>query len=201
MNLVLKNSKESVDVADDVFACEFNEALVHQVLSLTIRRGHTGTRAQKNRSAVRGGGRKPWRQKGTDRARAGTRSSPLWRSGGVIFPASPIKRKVKVNRKMYRGAMRCILSELLRQERLEIISELPSDSAKTKDLRQKLKDLGLENVLLVCHESSPNLELAARNLPNVNVAQPKHLNPNNLLAQERILFSLPALKQIEEGLA
>ena len=201
MNIVLKNSTETVEVADTVFACEFNEALVHQVLNLTIARGHTGTRAQKNRSAVRGGGKKPWRQKGTDRARAGTRSSPLWRSGGVIFPASPVKRRVKVNRKMFRGAMRCILSELIRQERLHVIAELPMASQKTKELQKALNELNLQDVLLIHHESSTNLERATKNLPQVQFAQPKQLNPNNLLTQDSILMSVSALKQIEEGLA
>ena len=201
MNIVLQGSEETVEVADTVFSCEFNQALVHQVLTTTIAKGHTGSKAQKNRSEVRGGGRKPWRQKGMDRARAGTRSSPIWRSGGVTFPASPVQRKIKVNRKMFRGAMRCILSELLRLERLRVIAELPQELTKTKDLRARLKELELLDVLLVNHESNVALERAAHNLPQVVVAQPPQLNPRNLLAQENVLISVPAMKQIEEALA
>ncbi|MCY4657345.1 MAG: 50S ribosomal protein L4 [Gammaproteobacteria bacterium] len=201
MNIVLRNSTESVEVSDAVFGCEFNEPLVHQVLNSTIAKGHTGTRAQKNRSAVRGGGRKPWRQKRMDRARAGTRRSPMWRGGGVIFPASPIKRNIKINRKMFRQAMRCILSELLREERLVVISDLGLESPKTKELKQKLQDLETQQVLLVDNEPSNNLQLAAKNLPHVAISLPHQLRPTNLLSQEQVLISLGALKQIEASLA
>ena len=201
MNLTLQNSDETVEVADAVFACEFNEALVHQVLNSTIAKGHTGTHAQKNRAAVRGGGKKPWRQKRMDRARAGSNRSPMWRGGGVIFPASPEQRQHKINRKMFRQAMRCILSELIRQERFTVIADLSIASAKTKELKQKLQELDLADVLLVNHESSKDLELAASNLPQVEVLQPHKLHPNNLFRQDKVLVSLDALKQIEEGLA
>ena len=165
MNLNLAAGTGTVEVADATFGKEFNEALVHQVVTAYLAGGRQGTRAQKNRSDVRGGGKKPWRQKGTGRARAGTIRSPLWRSGGVTFAARPQDYTQKVNRKMYRAAMRSILSELVRQERLVAIEEFSVEAPKTKQVAAKLKELNLEKVLIVTEEVDETLYLAARNLP------------------------------------
>jgi large subunit ribosomal protein L4 len=191
----------TVSVSDETFGKEFNEALVHQTVVTYMAGARQGTVQQKTRSDVRGGGRKPWRQKGTGRARAGTTRSPIWRSGGVTFAARPQDHSRKLNRKMYRGAMRCILSELLRQDRLIIVEEFAIDTHKTKDLASKLKEFALDNVLIVAEEVAENLYLAARNLHNVDVLDVAGVDPVSLIGFEKVMMTVPALKKIEEMLS
>ncbi len=190
----------TVTVSEVAFAKEFNEPLVHQVVTAFLAGARQGTKAQKNRADVRGGGRKPWRQKGTGRARAGTIRSPIWRSGGVTFAASPQNHEQKVNKKMYRGAMRCILSELIRQERLVVVDEFAVDVPKTKVLVGKLNELGLSDVLIVSDSVDQNLYLAARNIPKVDVRDPSGTDPVSLVGAEKVLITVNALKKIEEDL-
>ncbi|MFB9869380.1 50S ribosomal protein L4 [Vreelandella sulfidaeris] len=201
MNLNLAAGAGTVEVADATFGKEFNEALVHQVVTAYLAAGRQGTRAQKSRSDVRGGGKKPWRQKGTGRARAGTIRSPLWRSGGVTFAARPQDYTQKVNRKMYRAAMRSILSELVRQERLVAIEEFNVDAPKTKQVAAKLKELNLEKVLIVTEEIDEKLYLAARNLPHVDVVDVAAADPVSLVAFDKVLITVSALRKFEEKLA
>ncbi|MDR5907243.1 MULTISPECIES: 50S ribosomal protein L4 [Halomonadaceae] len=202
MNLNLAGaSAGTVEVSDATFGKEFNEALVHQVVTAYLAGGRQGSRAQKNRSDVRGGGKKPWRQKGTGRARAGTIRSPLWRSGGVTFAARPQDHSQKVNRKMYRAAMRSILSELVRQERLVAVEEITVDAPKTKQLVAKLGELGLEKVLIVTEEVDEKLYLAARNIPNVDVVDVAAADPVSLVAFDKVLVTVSALRKFEEKLA
>lgn len=201
MQLSLHGSTEHIEVNDGVFGSEYREALVHQALSTYIRRGHTGTSKQKNRSEVRGGGAKPWRQKGTGRARAGSNNSPIWQGGGVTFAARPVKRAVKLNRKMYRGAMRCLLSELVRQERLSAISELPAPEAKTQNLSRTLENLNLSSVLLVGADIDESLTKAASNLSHVEVLSVEQLNPVVLMKCDHVLFSVDGIRRCEETLA
>ncbi|MGS2744911.1 50S ribosomal protein L4 [Halomonas sp. LS-001] len=201
MNLNLAAGAGTVEVADATFGKEFNEALVHQVVTAYLASGRQGTRAQKNRSDVRGGGKKPWRQKGTGRARAGTIRSPLWRSGGVTFAARPQDHSQKVNRKMYRAAMRSILSELVRQERLVAVDEFVVDAPKTKQVAAKLKELELEKVLIVTEEIDEKLYLAARNLPHVDVIDVAAADPVSLVAFDKVLVTVSALRKFEEKLA
>ena len=201
MNLNLAAGTGTVEVADATFGKEFNEALVHQVVTAYLAGGRQGTRAQKNRSDVRGGGKKPWRQKGTGRARAGTIRSPLWRSGGVTFAARPQDHSQKVNRKMYRAAMRSILSELVRQERLVAIEEFSVEAPKTKQVAAKLKELNLEKVLIVTEDMDEKLYLAARNLPHVDVVDVAAADPVSLVAFDKVLVTVSALRKFEEKLA
>ena len=201
MNLNLAAGTGTVEVADATFGKEFNQALVHQVVTAYLAGGRQGTRAQKNRSDVRGGGKKPWRQKGTGRARAGTIRSPLWRSGGVTFAARPQDYTQKVNRKMYRAAMRSILSELVRQERLVAIEEFSVEAPKTKQVAAKLKELNLEKVLIVTEEVDETLYLAARNLPHVDVVDVAAADPVSLVAFDKVLVTVSALRKFEEKLA
>lgn len=201
MNLNLAAGAGTVEVADATFGKEFNEALVHQVVTAYLAAGRQGTRAQKSRSDVRGGGKKPWRQKGTGRARAGTIRSPLWRSGGVTFAARPQDYTQKVNRKMYRAAMRSILSELVRQERLVAIEEFVVDAPKTKQVAAKLKELNLEKVLIVTEDVDEKLYLAARNLPHVDVVDVAAADPVSLVAFDKVLITVSALRKFEEKLA
>ncbi len=191
----------TVDVADAVFNCEYKEGLVHQVLTAYMAKARSGSKAQKNRSAVSGGGAKPWRQKGTGRARAGTSRSPLWVGGGVTFAAQPRDYSQKVNKKVYRVAMASILSELQRQERLIIVDALTLPEAKTKALAGKLKVFDTNNVLLVTAEQDDNLSLAARNLPHTGVLTAQSINPLDLVAFEKIIMTHDALKKIEEKLS
>jgi large subunit ribosomal protein L4 len=191
----------TVSVSDETFTKEFNEALVHQTVVTYLAGARQGTVQQKTRSDVKGGGRKPWRQKGSGRARAGTTRSPIWRSGGVTFAARPQDHSRKLNRKMYRGAMRCILSELLRQDRLIVVEQFVLDSHKTKDLAVKLKEFALDNVLIVAEEVAENLYLAARNLHNVDVLDVAGLDPVSLIGFEKVLMTVPALKKVEEMLS
>ncbi len=188
----------TLQVSDATFAKEYNEDLVHQVVVAYLAGARQGTRAQKNRAAVRGGGRKPWRQKGTGRARAGTSRSPIWRSGGVTFAASPQDHSKKVNRKMYRAAMRSIFSELARNDRLVIVEDFAIDQPKTKLLAQKLAEMQLDNVLIVGEEVSENLYLSARNLHHVAVTDVAGVDPVSLIACDKVLMTVPAVKKFEE---
>jgi large subunit ribosomal protein L4 len=160
-----------------------------------------GTRAQKNRSDVRGGGRKPWRQKGTGRARSGTITSPIWRKGGVTFAARPQDHSQKVNKKMYRGAIRSIFSELVRQDRLIVVESISVDAPKTRELLTKLKDLELDDVLIITDKVEENLYLAARNLHKVDVRDVAAIDPVSLIGFSKVLVTVEALKQLEEMLA
>ena len=191
----------SVDVAEAAFGAEFNEALVHQVVTAYLAGGRAGTKAQKNRSAVRGGGAKPWRQKGTGRARAGTIRSPIWVGGGRTFAAKPRDYSQKVNKKMYRAALRSVVSELVRQDRLVIVKELELEAPKTRLLAGKLKELELDNVLILNEAFDEKLYLAARNLPNVGICDAASIDPVVLIRFEKVLVTLPALKLIEERLS
>jgi len=192
---------KAVEVSEVTFGREFNEALVHQVVVAYLAGARQGTRAQKTRAEVRGGGRKPWRQKGTGRARAGSIRSPIWRGGGATFAAKPRDFSKKVNKKMYRGAMQAILSELVRQDRLVVAEDFAVSAPKTKEVAAKLKELELENVLIVVEELDDNLYLATRNLKNVDVVDVQGVNPVNLIGFEKVLFTVGALKKAEEKLA
>ena len=193
--------KGSVDVADAAFDAKFNEPLIHQVVTAYLSGSRTGTKAQKNRAAVRGGGAKPWRQKGTGRARAGTIRSPIWVGGGRTFAAQPRDFSQKVNKKMYRAALRSVLSELIRQDRLVVVETLELEAPKTKLLATKLKDLDLSNVLILNEAFDEKLFLAARNLPNVGICDAAAIDPVVLIRFEKVLITLPALKLIEERLS
>jgi large subunit ribosomal protein L4 len=191
----------SVEISDVAFGREFNEALVHQVVTAYLSGARQGTRAQKSRAEVRGGGRKPWRQKGTGRARAGTIRSPIWRGGGVTFAAKPQDHSQKVNRKMYRGALRCIVSELIRQDRLIAIESFSLEAPKTRSLLEKLKHLDLSDVLIVTENVDDNLYLSARNLKGVEVRDVEALDPVALVSHDKVLITVTALKKVEEVLA
>ncbi|OGT26964.1 MAG: 50S ribosomal protein L4 [Gammaproteobacteria bacterium RIFCSPLOWO2_02_FULL_42_14] len=191
----------SVNVSDDIFACEYNEGLVHQVVTAHLSGARQGTKAQKTRAEVRGGGAKPWKQKGTGRARAGTSRGPLWRGGGVTFAAKPRSFSQKINKKMYRKGVRVILSELLRQDRLMLTKEIQLKAPKTKELVSYLGELKIDNVLIILDGDNQNLQLAARNLPNVAVCHSEEVDPVNLLSFEKILFTVPALQKLETRLA
>ena len=193
--------KGSVDVAEAAFGAEFNEALVHQIVTAYLAGSRAGTKAQKNRAAVRGGGAKPWRQKGTGRARAGTIRSPIWVGGGRAFAAKPRDHSQKVNKKMYRAAIRSVMSELVRQDRLVVVEELALEAPKTKLLATKLKDMELDNVLILNEAFDENVFLAARNLPNVGICDVSSMDPVVLIRFEKVLVTLPALKLIEERLS
>ncbi len=196
-----KKKPGSVEVSEATFARDYNEALIHQVVTAYLSSGRQGTRAQKNRSAVAGGGKKPWRQKGTGRARAGTIRSPIWRSGGVTFAATPQDHSQKVNKKMYRSAMRSILSELARSERLVVVESMTLEQPKTKLLVEALKGYGLDNVLIVASEVDQNLYLASRNLHKVDVIDVEGVNPVSLIAHEKVVVTVDAVKKFEEALA
>ncbi len=191
----------TVSVSEATFAREYNESLVHQVVTAYLAGGRQGTRAQKTRSEVAGGGKKPWRQKGTGRARAGTIRSPLWRSGGVTFAAGPQDHSQKVNKKMYRAAMRSILSELARTDRLLVVDSFDVEQPKTKLLVQQLKALNVENVLIIANEVDQNLYLAARNLHQVDVRDVDGVDPVSLVAFDKVMVTVDAVKKFEEALA
>jgi large subunit ribosomal protein L4 len=191
----------SVDVAESALGAAFNEALVHQVVTAYLAGARAGTKAQKNRSAVRGGGAKPWRQKGTGRARAGTIRSPIWVGGGRTFAAQPRSYDQKVNKKMYRAALRSVLSELVRQDRLVVVESIELEAPKTKLLAGKLKELDLDNVLILNEAFDESLFLAARNLPNVGICDAASIDPVVLIRFEKVLVTLPALKLIEGRLS
>jgi large subunit ribosomal protein L4 len=201
MELSVHNGTGTVQLADTVFSAPFNESLIHQVVTAYQAGARSGTKAQKTRAMVSGGNSKPWRQKGTGRARAGSSRSPLWRTGGKTFAAQPRSFDQKVNRKMYRGAIRSILSELVREERLAVVEDFVVESNKTRDLLAKLRTLQMENVLIITEELDANLILAARNLPNVFVLAQYELDPVSLIGFQQVLMTTNAVKKIEERLA
>ncbi len=195
-------SKEALQLSEAVFDCRYNEPLIHQVVTAYLAGGRQGTHAQKNRAAVSGGGKKPWKQKGMGRARAGTIRSPLWRSGGVTFAASPQDYSQKVNKKMYRSAMRSIFSELLRQDRFLITDSFSVEEPKTQRLVAKLEEFNVDGkVLIILDEVNRDIYLAARNLHTVALLDVEAINPVDLINHKKILITVPALKQIEELLA
>ena len=200
MELMVKGA-DALTVSETTFGRDFNEALVHQVVVAYAAGARQGTRAQKTRSEVSGGGAKPWRQKGTGRARAGTIRSPIWRTGGVTFAAKPQDHSQKVNKKMYRGAMKSILSELVRQERLIVVDNFSVEAPKTKELVAKLNELELSDVLIVTGEVDENLFLAARNLYKVDARDVAGIDPVSLIAFDKVLMTADAVKQVEEMLA
>jgi large subunit ribosomal protein L4 len=199
MKLKMQGSS-SVDVADSAFGVDFNEPLIHQVVSAFLAGGRAGTKAQKNRSDARGGGAKPWRQKGTGRARAGTIRSPIWVGGGRTFAARPRDYSQKVNRKMYRAALRSLFSELVRQDRLVITESIEMKAPKTKEMAALLKSKGVDNVLIVNEAFDEKVFLSARNLPNVGICDAGSIDPVVLMRFDKVLITLPALKLIEERL-
>ena len=201
MELTLKDAKGALEVSEATFGREFNEALVRQVVVAYAAGARQGTKAQKTRSEVAGGGKKPWRQKGTGRARAGTIRSPIWRSGGTTFAAKPQNHEQKVNKKMYRGAVKSILSELIRQDRLQVVENFELEAPKTKQLVAKLKELNLNDVLIVTKEVDENLFLASRNLHKVDVRDVQGIDPVSLIAFENVLMTADAVKQLEEVLS
>lgn len=205
MDLKLHNTGKKragkVSVSDAIFDAPFNEALIHQVLNAYVSRARAGTKAQKTRAQVRGGGRKPWRQKGLGRARAGTIRSPLWRGGGVTFAAKPKEYNPKVNRKMYRGAMRSILSELVRQERLKCVDDFSLAEPKTKLAIQALADLGVEDVLIITDDFDEQTYLATRNIPHVDIIDTEEMNPYTLIGFRNVVMTKAALEKVEAWLA
>ncbi|MCW8880885.1 MAG: 50S ribosomal protein L4 [Sedimenticola sp.] len=202
LNVQAGNGKsETISVSDNVFAADYNEALIHQVVTAYMAAARAGTKASKSRSDVSGGGIKPFRQKGTGRARAGTIRSPIWRSGGVTFAARPRDYSQKVNRKMYRGALRSILSELLRTERMVVVADFAVEAPKTKQLVAKLGDLGMKEVLIVASQPDENLYLAARNLYGVDVCDVREIDPVSLIGFDKVVITSESLKQLEESLS
>ena len=199
----LKSSKTTeAEVSEKIFGVEINKDLIAQLIKIYIENSHPGTKAQKNRSAVRGGGKKPWRQKGTGRARAGTSRSPLWRGGGVVFPASTKSAKPKkLNKKMYKSAMRSIFSSLAKENRVFLSDQINIENPKTKDFVDFLKKKELKEGLFIVDEISNNLSLASRNLPNVNVTNLNTLNPINLLKFNSVVIAENCLNLIEEKLS
>ena len=200
MELVLKDAQSALEVSETTFGRDFNEALVHQVVVAYAANARQGTRAQKTRAEVIGSGKKPWRQKGTGRARAGTVKGPIWRGGGVTFAAKTQDHSQKVNKKMYRGALKSIFSELVRQDRLIVVESFSVEAPKTKELKAKLAAMNLEDVLIVTPEIDENLFLAARNLYKVDVRDVAGIDPVSLIAFNKVLVTAEAVKQIEEML-
>ncbi len=200
MKVQLRDTSDSLELADTSFGADFNEPLVHQVVTAYLAGQRAGTKKQKTRAEVRGGGAKPWRQKGTGRARAGTSRSPLWVGGGRAFAARPRNHRQKVNRKMYRAALRSVLSELLRQERLIVAAEFGVSSPRTKEVKGKLADLGIEHGLIVVESFDENLWLATRNLPHVFCLDAAEVNPLSLVGAEKVLMTAAAAKLLEERL-
>lgn len=194
------DAAETVSASTAVFGQAFNETLVHQLVTSYLANARSGTKAQKNRAAVSGGGRKPWRQKGTGRARAGTIRSPLWRGGGVTFAASNRSYKQKLNKKMYRAGMRSILSELLRQNRLLVSEDIYPSEPKTKVFVDKLKAYGVRGALIVADREDQNLALASRNVPGVDVCLAENVDPVSLIAAEKVIVTPQAVKHLEERL-
>jgi large subunit ribosomal protein L4 len=199
MQLTVAGGKD-IKVSESTFGREFSEALVHQVVTAYLAGGRSGTKAQKNRSEARGGGKKPWRQKGTGRARAGTIRSPIWRGGGRTFAATPRDHSQKVNRKMYRGAMQAILSELVRQDRLIIVEALDISEPKTKNMLGKLADMGFERGLIVAKDLDENVYLSSRNVPGVYTLDVADIDPVSLVAADKVILTVDAVKQIQEWL-
>lgn len=203
MDLQVQGGDSAIQVSDNTFGREFNETLVHQVVVAYMAAGRAGTKAQKTRSQVSGGGAKPWRQKGTGRARAGTIRSPLWRGGGATFAAVPRDYAQKVNKKVYKAAIRAILSELVRQDRLIVVEDFSVEAPRTKELIGKLSDLGLSegSALIITHDPDENLFLAARNLHQVDVFDAATVDPVSLVKFDKVLVTVPAVRQFEESLA
>jgi large subunit ribosomal protein L4 len=201
MDLQLHNSKETIAVSDTVFGLEYKESLIHQLVTAYMAAGRAGTVAQKNRSAVRGGGAKPWNQKGSGRARAGTSRGPLWRSGGVTFAAQPRDYAQKLNKKMYRVGMRSMISELNRQQRLVVVEDIAVDAPKTSQMTAKLSELGVNKTLIVTETGDEKLYLSARNLPYVEVTDVAGMNPVNLARYDHVVVTVGAVRAIEEGLS
>jgi len=199
MQLSVTGGKK-IEVSETTFGCEFSEALVHQVVTAYLAGARSGTKAQKNRSAVAGGGKKPWRQKGTGRARAGTIRSPIWRGGGVTFAAAPRDYSQKVNRKMYRGAVQAILSELVRQDRLVVVPSFSVEKAKTSELAGKLAELGFTTGLIISDSVDDNLFLASRNLPGVHVLDVAGIDPVSLVGAEKVIMTVAAVEKVQEWL-
>ena len=199
MQLTVNGGKD-IKVSEATFGRDFSEALVHQVVTAYLAGARAGTKAQKNRSAASGGGAKPWRQKGTGRARAGTIRSPIWRGGGKTFAAVPRDHSQKVNRKMYRGAMQAILSELLRQERLVVVDSLDLAEPKTKALIEKLAELGFEKGLIVGTEANENVYLASRKIPGVYTVDVSGIDPVSLVAADKVILTVAAVEKIQEWL-
>ncbi len=195
-----KTSKKTVDLPDAIFTADFNEDLVHQAVTSYLAGGRSGTRAQKTRAEVRGGGKQPWRQKGTGRARSGTIRSPIWRSGGVTFAARPHDFSKKLNKKMYRAAMRSIFSELARNERLMVIDDFEMEAPKTKELSAKLDALGVDKVLLITHDLNEALFLSARNLFKVGICEVGYIDPVSLVRFDKVLMTVSAIRKLEESL-
>ncbi|MFT5571643.1 MAG: large subunit ribosomal protein L4 [Cryomorphaceae bacterium] len=196
-----QHNGSALNVSDAIFGADYNEALIHQAVTAYQAGARQGTRGQKNRSAVSGGGAKPWAQKGTGRARAGTSRSPIWRGGGRTFPSVTQDFSQKMNRKAYRSAIRSILSELVRQERLIISDDFSVTEPKTKQLVAKMKDMQLDDVLVITHEFDENLALASRNLYHIGILEADEINPLSLIGFDKVLMTSQALKQIEEKLA
>jgi large subunit ribosomal protein L4 len=201
MKIDITGGSGSIDVSDDTFGATFNEPLIHQVVTAYRAAGRSGSKRQKNRSDVRGGGAKPWAQKGTGRARAGTSRSPIWVGGGRAFAARPRDYSQKVNRKMYRAAMRSMLSELIRQDGLVVVDSFEMTAPKTQDLAAKLTKLKLDSVLILVDKYDTNLCLSARNLPSVDVLDLREINPVSLLRYSRVLATTAAIKGLEEQFA
>jgi large subunit ribosomal protein L4 len=196
-----QDSAGKVEVNEAIFGQSFNETLIHQLVTRYLAGARAGTKAQKTRSDVSGGGAKPWRQKGTGRARSGTTRSPVWRTGGVAFAARPRNYEQKLNKKMFRVGIRSILSELLRQDRLAVSSDVLPTTPKTKDLYEKLKNLEAKRILIVVESVDENLALASRNIPYVEVIEAANLSPVLLVAADKVIATPGALKQLEERLA
>lgn len=200
MELSLANSKAKIKVSDDIFTAEYNEDLVHQAVTAYLAGGRQGTKATKGRSDVRGGGAKPWRQKGTGRARAGTSSSPIWRSGGMTFAARPRNYNQKLNKKMVRAAYASIFSELIRQERIHVVEDFAVKEPKTKLALEHLNKLSISSALVITEEADKNLYLSVRNLPHVDVTELGGLDPVSLLKYENVVVTKDAMGAIEEWL-
>ncbi|MGZ8094741.1 MAG: 50S ribosomal protein L4 [Methylosarcina sp.] len=195
------DSAGKIEVSESVFGQSYNETLIHQLVTRYLAGARAGTKAQKTRSDVSGGGSKPWRQKGTGRARSGSTRSPIWRTGGVPFAARPRSYEQKLNKKMFRAGIRSILSELLRQDRLVVSSDISPDSPKTKELAAKLKNIDAKRILILVESIDENLALASRNIPYVKVIEAINLSPVLLVAADKVIASPGALKKIEEHLA
>ncbi len=196
-----QDSSGGMEVAEAIFGQSFNETLVHQLVVRHLAGARAGTKAQKTRSDVSGGGAKPWRQKGTGRARSGTTRSPIWRTGGVSFAARPRNYEQKLNKKMFRVGIRSILSELVRQDRLVVSSDILPSSPKTKDLNVKIKAIEAKRILIVVENVDANLALASRNIPYVEVIEAINLSPVLLVSADKVIATPGALKQLEERLA
>ena len=198
IELLSSTKNQDINISENAFSKDFNEALVHQAVVSFLAGSRQGSSKQKTRSEVRGGGKKPYRQKGTGRARAGTIRSPLWRGGGIAFASTPRDYSKKINKKMYRAAIRSIFSELLRQGRLVAIEKPVLEKPKTKDIANFLKEFSLSKVLIITDELDVNLYLSARNIPNVDIITVREINPVNLLKAQKVAVTADAFKKIEE---